>query len=525
DQLLDRLREAEAELARLQSEAQENSTDIAGLREIAQLPATIHGAVRSTDKQDFQSTEDFPSLLPLLPEPIRQLIPTPEISDLFLRRFIDTIPEVLVYIHIPTFLGEHLAFWNRYVDTAPNVMIQPGRPFWISILLAVYCATLRTFIREDDLGLQPLLKYYKRPLLQLRKELQDGLMESLRHGKYIENYDMDVMQVHCVNQLNVDIIPPPMIWTHSGLMVRMAHALSLPRDPVQFGLSPLACEIRRRMWTVIRIYESATSWHEGLPSRIRKDDLDCPGPSYNADLDGNEPRIRDRMKWVVYQCQIALFLPDMYALAYSHSPPTHEGILVLDSSFRELEAEIKIALHLSFNDPDPRVFFQALLMEYAISRILMCLNVPFAHKRYPYSRERCLEGARRTLQMIIAFETRSQEIEKFRWYGQTWMMTSPLLATILLLIDLIKYELEDQASWELVNRAYIAMEALPELQTSSIYQQALCLICRIKDLKILDDGSMEELDVFSKVETLSWPWLKVYIHNNLKDGNNSDHGP
>lgn len=56
----------------------------------------------------------------------------------------------------------------------------------------------------------------------------------------------------------------PSGWTFDGLLIRATQLIGLHRDGSHFHLSPLDCEIRRRLWWQIENYDARVAEDHGL---------------------------------------------------------------------------------------------------------------------------------------------------------------------------------------------------------------------------------------------------------------------
>ncbi|OLL22987.1 putative transcriptional regulatory protein [Neolecta irregularis DAH-3] len=520
-ELKERLRKAEAELAQLRTEIPELSEYGQAALEIEKI--SVHpsiGYLKPADVDYLKHSVPTQTFIQHIPERIQNLLPSRALSDLILARFYQFVPGAPLLLHIPSFNNEYEAFWSQYHAIEAKAVQpskldpQPDRPFWITLLFAIYSTAIRTYVHQNDPVLVSILEFYRMPQMEARISLQNGINDVLQRGEYFESYDLDVITAHCINQHNIDLMSTSFIWMQSGMMVQMAHGLKLFLEPEMLGYSVLETEIRRRLGLMVRVWDVAICYYEGLPTRIRDEDCTALPPSFSEYFDDRGEQ--QSISWMIHLGKIILIYPQMWHWAYSVKEPLENDILRIDNLFKIWEDEQKRHLTLSFNDSDPSMLLRAFISEFISFRLLLFLHIPFMQSQFPYSMKRGIEGAKRGIELIIALFSASSKIDQYQWYGQIWLMTGSIIAVLVYSIYLVKTEEVDQEHWKLVDKGCEALMNLSQVRNLTCARRPMAIIHELRASRMLSEHFIEDIDSFQKVEQHNWPLLQHYLKSFIK---------
>ncbi|KAK8166548.1 fungal-specific transcription factor domain-containing protein [Phyllosticta citrichinensis] len=233
----------------------------------------------SEDEEDFPSPDSSPSNdnqsyifgyrstnVDLAP-----MHPPPDIFELMWSYYKENVDPLLKIFHIPTTEPKLLAA-NRNRDRIPKGME--------SLLFAVYYATVTATASED------VLEKFGEEKSTLLTRYRFGIEQALARANFLLSDEMVVLQAFVIFLIclrrNEDA---RIIWTLTGLAVRMAQTLGIHRDGTHFHLSPFDVEMRRRLWWQICVLDSRASEDHGCDPTIVEASFDTKIPLNVHDSD------------------------------------------------------------------------------------------------------------------------------------------------------------------------------------------------------------------------------------------------
>ncbi|OLL23576.1 hypothetical protein NEOLI_004488 [Neolecta irregularis DAH-3] len=215
-----------------------------------------------------------------------------------------------------------------------------------------------------------------------------------------------------------------------------------------------------------KLMYSGNAWSEGLPLHIRDVDTDCKFPNYDPAFDQGHILARPSLEWSIHLFGYTIrLLAQTVAAIYSIKGPNPIKIAEIDKLFDEIDAEKPNWLTVDPTTTSHSQFFRQIATESCLARFLLYIHLPFQHNRaYPRSRGRAVEAAQRSMRVFCQFDDRPfEDLQMYRWFGEVWMISTPLLATLVLSMDLVSSRSHDSKSWELVERTEAALLRAPEL--------------------------------------------------------------
>ena len=236
-----------------------------------------------------------------------------------------------------------------------------------------------------------LLADYTRPVNHMIETLILHL-----HSEYARNRDAEVG-----------------IWILVGMTVRLAMRMGYHRDPKFYpNISPFRGEMRRRVWTFVRLSDLLFSFQVGLPSMIRLGDCDTEVPRnlFDDDLDeettelppSRPPTEATPVSYMIAKASVAFVFGKVMESLQSLSTCNYEDILALDQTLREARAEFPPHLRLrstedSLVDPGPLVMqrFSLSILYHKGQCVLhrKFLTRARENNRYAHSRRTCVDSS------------------------------------------------------------------------------------------------------------------------------------
>lgn len=203
------------------------------------------------------------------------------------------------------------------------------------------------------------------------------------------------------------------IWVLVGMIVRLAMRMGYHRDPKYYpGISPFRGEIRRRVWTFVRLSDLLFSFQIGLPNMIRRGDSDTEVPRNLFDDEFDEdtkvlPPSRPSteatpISFMIAKASLAFVFGKVIESLHSLSACTYDDIIALDQNLKEALAEFPPHLRLrpieeSMDDPGALVM-QRFSLSILYHKAQCVLHRKFLarareNNRYAHSRRTCVDSS------------------------------------------------------------------------------------------------------------------------------------
>ncbi|KAL0256577.1 hypothetical protein SLS55_008972 [Diplodia seriata] len=149
-----------------------------------------------------------------------------------------------------------------------------------ALLFAIYYAVI-TSTSEDDCE-----DFFHDSKTNLLSKFRFGLEQGLARANFLQTDEFMVLQAFVIFLICLRRNEPArMIWTLTGLVVRMAQTLGIHRDGSHFGLSPFEIEVRRRLWWQVCILDARASEDHGCDPTIVEASFDTQIPLNVNDVD------------------------------------------------------------------------------------------------------------------------------------------------------------------------------------------------------------------------------------------------
>ncbi|PWY71132.1 C6 transcription factor [Aspergillus sclerotioniger CBS 115572] len=145
--------------------------------------------------------------------------------------FLNHIDPVIKLLHAPSTQPRIFAAINRPQDAPSDLH---------ALLFAIYLAAATRMLAEDPTNEQKALEACR---------YQKGLELALYHSNFFESPTLTSLQAISIYQTCLRYYNSGRAgWTLRGLVIRAAQSIGIHRDGKHFKLTPLECELRRRLW-------------------------------------------------------------------------------------------------------------------------------------------------------------------------------------------------------------------------------------------------------------------------------------
>ena len=257
-------------------------------------------------------------------------------------------------------------------------------------------------------------------------------------------------------------------WVMGGLIVRLAMKMGYHRDPSSFSdITPYQGELRRRVWTFVRMVDILLSFQMTLPNMVRSKDCDTKLPSnlYDEEIDEAATRLPPSrpiteptpVSYMIAKARIAVVFGDIVEHTSSLRPCSYDDVTKLDEQLREARAAIPLHLRqrpMEESRMDPaNLIIQRYSLELLYHKSQCVLHKPFlararTHPRYAHSRRTCVDSSLKVMhhQAVLHRETCSQgSLRYVKWSMVSLMSHDFLLAAMIVALDL-HHSFEAEAS-------------------------------------------------------------------------------
>ena len=314
----------------------------------------------------------------------KSTIPAKEVCDELVANYFRTFESVYRIIHIPSFYASYAEYWVN-----PD-----GNNCWPRIILILAIGTV--FLPDSTAATS--LRAIARQWVYAAQQWLSAPLEKSR-------MNMRGLQIQCLLILARKTlgIGSDFNWSAMGILVRAAMQLGYHRDPKKFqGMSPLHCEMRRRLWATIMEMNLQAAFNSAMPPLISLDDFDTEPPlNINDDEIGKNTETAVPHPQTVYtqtSLQIHLhrsFPSRLEAVRVSSTfrgDPSYEHVLKLG---KEIMASCRFP---SFSSPTQPTPFHLNHLDLLLRRPILALHRSWVIKaktdpRYYFSRKVTLDTA------------------------------------------------------------------------------------------------------------------------------------
>lgn len=429
--------------------------------------------VKAEEYRDNDSSS--PNLLlgmsrPVTKEELLIDIPSREITDRLISRFLKTTEPSLskhspngavctfcilrlsnlilaVLVHIPTFRKEYELFWKSPQETSFT---------WLAYIYAILTLSVSHYHRSEEI--LPLDMVDSSTAWGIfRKRSAQALVQAnyLAPGKYKAEalffYSLSEFYRNQDAQFGVSYL--------FGILIRLAMRMGYHRDPGHYpSISAFDGEMRRRLWALMCQLDILISYQVGLPRTIQPWQFDTKLPSnlHDTDFDENTVQLppprplteRTACGYTIGKSRIMICFGQITDLAYSREQVSYEEILNIDRRLEEahdlLPPFLKYQpINQCLAEPTELIMRRYTLeLLYQKARVVMHRRyMARMDPKYTYSRNACLNAARRTLQHhsdVYQESLPGGQLYAERFFMNSFQNTDFMLSAMVLCLELSK---------------------------------------------------------------------------------------
>jgi len=200
-----------------------------------------------------------------------ELHPTADRLPKYWAIYKENVDPLIKVLHIPTIEPTILQAQDRLDRVHKGLE---------ALLFAIYYGVATSMTPEECLA--ELGEEKKALIIRYRV----GLEQALARADFLQTDEMIILQAFVIFLIclrrNDDA---RLIWTFTGLVVRMAQSLGIHRDGSHFDLKPFDIEMRRRLWWNICLLDARSSEDFGCDPTIIEASFDCKMPANLDDED------------------------------------------------------------------------------------------------------------------------------------------------------------------------------------------------------------------------------------------------
>ncbi|KAJ5917666.1 hypothetical protein N7466_011220 [Penicillium verhagenii] len=219
-------------------------------------PNTENGAARKPPRIKVDGMITNPQLIPL---DIKSLHPSRWQATVLWETFLSRVDPVVKVIHVPTTKPRIFAAINRPDSVQPDVHC---------LLFAIFfgAATAMSSDNPENDGIRSDMRRY-----------QQGIELAMYQSSFLDSPTVTSLQalaifLTCLRYSNSGRSG----FTLRGLAIRAAQSIGLHRDGKHFKLSPLECEIRRRLWWMLATTDCRMAEDHGITVTEHGGDAQLP---------------------------------------------------------------------------------------------------------------------------------------------------------------------------------------------------------------------------------------------------------
>ncbi|KAI0390271.1 hypothetical protein F5Y17DRAFT_461949 [Xylariaceae sp. FL0594] len=344
---------------------------------------------------------------PTSKEAIISSLPPKPSMDRSISRYFNMLDLAPSAVHSTQFLREYEKFWMAPLE-APIV--------WIGLLFSILCLSALADESSDTWAGQD----YSTPYTN--------------QGPYV----LETLYHYLTTEYTVRKDADKNIWLLLGVIVNLAMGMGYHRDPSKFpALSPLAGEMRRRMWATILQGDLLISTQMGMSRLIREWQCDVAKPSNLNDVDFDEdttvlPPSRPETEMttslhLIARREVFRAVGVAIDLTAAVLPVPYCEVMKVDRILQSAKENIPPPLRMKATSPICAIILHR---KYLIVR-------PAEHngETFAYSRNACLEASLQLvdIQQIIDDETRPGGLlHSVRWRVSSFLRHEFLTATMIL---------------------------------------------------------------------------------------------
>ncbi|KAH9814276.1 Zn(II)2Cys6 transcription factor-like protein [Teratosphaeria destructans] len=369
-------------------------------------------------------------------------------ADRLIARYFNAYDPSVHIIHGPSFQKQYDRHWLNPHETSV---------VWLGLCYAMMTLALQSYNRAGD---EP--PEYRGRTQELSHAFRRLTAQSLLLADITQPIPqvLETLILHVTAEYGRSRDAEPGVLFMVGICVRLAMRMGYHRDPAPHPqISPFQGEMRRRVWTFIRVTDLLISFQFGLPAVIKTDQIDTEHPRNLYDDELHEemkslPPSRPTfeatpMSYMIAKSKMTFLFGEIVERTQSiKNPPSYEETMKFDAMLREQRSTHPPLLQMrSFQESarDPaNLIMQRLGLEMVYLRSLFVLHRRFIAKgrenpRYACSRRTCIDASMQLLEHQATLHSESQpggRLRSVKWYISSLTTHDFLLAAMLVCLDL-----------------------------------------------------------------------------------------
>jgi hypothetical protein len=385
------------------------------------------------------------------------LHPVPQQIGMYWQAFKENVDPLVKVLHIPTF--------DRTIREAASNLANLPRALE-ALLFTIYYGAVTSLSGEDCLA-----RFGEgKPVLLARYRF--AIEQALARANFLITEEIVVLQalvlfLMCLRRNSYARV----IWTLTGLVVRIAQTIGVHRDGVHFGLKPFDVEMRRRLWWQVCILDTRASEDHGCDPTITEQSFDTKMPLNVNDVDIT-PDMKD-LPEVKHGCTDMSFCLIRFEVSgtfrrINYIPPgppkqctEHLAGITLQEKEKWITECHERLEERYLKDCDmsvPLFWVTATVARLMMSKMWLMVYHPFQRQDGgatlpPETKEKLFITSLENIEYSILLETEARTM-KWGWLFKTYMQWHALA--------FILSELCHRTSGDLVERAWVAIESTRE---------------------------------------------------------------
>ncbi|KAM0332229.1 hypothetical protein ACHAQA_002505 [Verticillium albo-atrum] len=381
------------------------------------------------------------------PDEIRAGLPSKSSILALCGRYFNSMDNTLTIVHVPAFQQQLRAHFQNPTETPL---------MWLGSLYAVLCLALHSYHKVGD---EP--PEWKGRTLDMAAEYRSRTVQCLLEVDYTKpvEFTVETMILYLFGEYAARFDADMSLWLVTSLITRVAFRLGYHRDPKWFPtLTPYQAEMRRRVWSTVRMGDIFLSQQISLPSMINDHDCDTELPSNLFDEDfGPDSKVLPPsrpaseptpMAYALAKCRLGLELGAIIQATGRVGRPVHyDEILRFDARLREIIQELPPHLKMTplEGSHDPVTLLMARFSTDILYQKILCvlhrkyLTRARTNPRYAHSRRTAIEASLVTLQHLATLHRESQpngRLRSVKWYINSTATKDFLLPAMIVVMDL-----------------------------------------------------------------------------------------
>ncbi|KAJ6103396.1 hypothetical protein N7486_005823 [Penicillium sp. IBT 16267x] len=388
----------------------------------------------------------FGVMKPLSRPEILSSLPSKYMTDLLVARYFNSYDPATHILHGPTFQAQYNRHWE---DPSRTEIV------WIAMLFAMMRLAMLSYHREGD---EP--PEFRGKAMDMASSFRNSVAECLTLADYTKPhpYLIEALVFHIHGDVSQSRETDVSVWVLTGVVARLAMRMGYHRDSKAFpNITPFQGEMRRRVWSFVRVADVLFSFQVGMPSMLRAadSDTDLPQNLYDDDFDEDskelpQPRQLSEPTPISYlrtKARLVFAFGRVNEHASSISNASYDKTMELDADLRQARDLIPDHLRLRPLEDCQLDPVQLIMSRYSVNMVYhkaqIVLHRPYLvrareNPRFTYSRRTCIDSAMEILgvQSILHTESRNGRLRGRQNLLSSISSTDFLLAASIVSLDL-----------------------------------------------------------------------------------------